>query len=38
MSIIFTLVPLAHAPSIALVIAGLCAAVSALISLSSLRF
>ena len=38
MSIIFTLVPVDHAPKIALVIAGACAAVSALVSLSRARF
>ena len=38
MSIIFALAPLAHAPNIALVLAGLCAAASALVSLSRARF
>lgn len=38
MSIIFALVPLEHAPDFALVLAGLCAAVSALVSLSRVRF
>lgn len=38
MSIIFVLVPVDNAPKIALVIAGACAAVSALVSLSRARF
>lgn len=38
MSIIFALVPVVQAPGIALVLAGLCAAVSALVSLSRARF
>ncbi len=38
MSIIFALVPVDHAPKIALVLAGLCAAVSAVISLSRARY
>tara|TARA_R110002020_G_scaffold134027_3_gene299072 strand:- start:6185 stop:7069 length:885 start_codon:yes stop_codon:yes gene_type:complete len=38
MSIIFALAPLADAPTVALAIAGLCAAVSALVSLSRARF
>jgi MFS transporter, DHA2 family, multidrug resistance protein len=38
MSIIFVLVPVGDAPAIALVIAGLCAAISALVSLSRARF
>ncbi|MEM5472846.1 MFS transporter [Hoeflea sp. AS60] len=38
MSIIFALVPLANAPNMAMVLAGLCAAVSALVSLSRARF
>lgn len=38
MSIIFALVPLASAPGFALLLAGVCAAVSALVSLSRARF
>tara|TARA_R110002012_G_scaffold77840_3_gene198307 strand:+ start:70057 stop:71430 length:1374 start_codon:yes stop_codon:yes gene_type:complete len=38
MSVIFVLVPLEQAPNFALVLAGLCTAVSALVSLSRARF